>query len=66
MAITADIPDHVPLDGTALETDYESWLTRQVQEAIDDPRPSVPHNEVAAEWAIERAALLKQAKSMGN
>lgn len=45
---------------------YKGWLTQQVQEAIDDPRPSVPHSEVAAEWATERAALLKQAESMGN
>ncbi len=45
---------------------YKGWLTQQVQEAIDDPRPGVPHCEVAAEWATERAALLKQAESMRN
>lgn len=45
---------------------YKGWLTREVQEAIDDPRPSVPHSEVAAEWAVERAALLNKAKRMGN
>ena len=28
---------------------YTAWLTQQVQEAIDDPRPSVPHAQVAAE-----------------
>ncbi len=44
---------------------YKGWLTNEVQEAIDDPRPSVPHAQVAAEWATERAALLKQAKSKG-
>jgi len=43
---------------------YKGWLTQQVQEAIDDHRPSVPHSEVAAEWAAERAALLRQAESM--
>ena len=40
---------------------YKGWLTQQVQEAIDDPRPSIPHDAVMAEWNIERAALLKQA-----
>lgn len=45
---------------------YKGWLTQQVQEAIDDPRPSVPHSEVAAEWAAERAVLVKQAESMGG
>ena len=44
---------------------YKGWLTQQVQEAIDDPRPSVSHAEVVAEWELERAALLKQADSMG-
>ncbi|EBA01117.1 hypothetical protein [Marinobacter sp. ELB17] len=25
---------------------YNQWLAAEIQEAIDDPRPSVPHNEV--------------------
>jgi hypothetical protein len=45
---------------------YTGWLTQQVQEAIDDPRPSVPQAQVAAEWATERAALLQQAERMGS
>ena len=45
---------------------YTGWLTQQVQEAIDDPRPSVPHERVAHDWAAERAALVKRAESMGN
>lgn len=45
---------------------YKGWLTLQVQAAIDDPRPSVPHSEVAAEWATERAALLQQAERIGG
>lgn len=45
---------------------YKGWLTQQVQEAIDDPRPNVSHAQVAAEWKIERAALLQQAESAGN
>ena len=44
-------------------TERKGWLTQQVQEAINDPRPSVSHSEVVAEWAIERAALLKQVES---
>ena len=27
---------------------YNQWLAAEIQEAIDDPRPSVPHNEVMA------------------
>lgn len=45
---------------------YKGWLTQQVQEAIDDPRPSVPHEQVAVDWATERAALVKRAENMGN
>ena len=25
---------------------YDSWFRAQVQEAIDDPRPSIPHEQV--------------------
>lgn len=45
---------------------YKGWLTKEVQEAIDDPRPSVSHAQVAAEWKVERAALAKQVKSAGH
>jgi len=44
---------------------YNEWLVKQVQEAIDDPRPSVPHAQVIANWQIERAALLEQADRAG-
>ena len=43
---------------------YTIWLTQQVQEAIDDPRPSVPHTQAMDDWAIERAALLLQAENI--
>lgn len=45
---------------------YTAWLTAQVQEAIDDPSPSVPHSEVAADWALERAALLAASGTAGG
>ena len=45
---------------------YKGWLTQQVQEAIDDPQPSVPHEQVVAEWEIERAALLRKAQGRGD
>lgn len=45
---------------------YDKWFRGQVQEAIDDPRPSVPHDQVVAEWNAERAALLKQAERKGS
>lgn len=27
---------------------YSAWLVAEIQESIDDPRPSLPHNEVMA------------------
>jgi hypothetical protein len=62
MAITTDTIAHSPLERLVESAAYEGWLTQQVQEAIEDPRPSVPHSEVTAEWATERAALLKEAE----
>ena len=40
---------------------YDKWFRAQVQESIDDPRPSIPHEQVMAEFAERRAALRKQA-----
>ncbi len=28
---------------------YDTWFRAQVQEAIDDPRPSIPHAQVMAD-----------------
>ena len=38
------------------EDGYEKWLAKEVQEAINDPRPSIPHDEVMAEWEAEKSA----------
>lgn len=40
---------------------YDRWFRAQVQDALDDPSSSIPQDEVEAEWAIERAGLLKRA-----
>ena len=40
---------------------YDKWFRAQVQESLDDPRPSIPHEEVMAEFAGRRAALRKRA-----
>lgn len=38
---------------------YERWFRDQVQASIDDPRPSIPHDQVKAEFAARRAKLAK-------
>jgi hypothetical protein len=45
---------------------YKGWLSQEVQDAIDDPRPSVSHEQVVDEWQKERAALQKQVENRGN
>ena len=42
---------------------YDKWFRNQVQAALDDPRPAIPHEEVAARWARKRAQLLKKVKA---
>lgn len=37
--------------------DYNSWFCAQVQASRDDPRPSIPSEEVKAHFAKKRAAL---------
>jgi hypothetical protein len=39
---------------------HAAWLQEQVQASIDDPRPSLPDDQVRARFA-DRKAALKQA-----
>ncbi len=39
---------------------YDQWFRSQVQEALDDPRPGMPHEEVSARWRRKRSQLLKK------
>lgn len=36
--------------------EHDAWFRAKVQEALDDPRPSVPHEKVKALFAQKRAA----------
>lgn len=42
---------------------YDKWFRSQVQAALDDPRPGVPHEEVSARWQKKRSRLLKTLRS---
>ncbi len=39
---------------------HDAWFRGKVQEALDDPRPAVPHEEVEAHFARRRAAALRK------
>ena len=42
---------------------YDKWFRSQVQVALDDPRPGIPHEEVSVRWARKRVQLAKKAKA---
>jgi Stability determinant len=42
---------------------YDKWFREQVQAALDDPRPSIPNEEVKARWKVKRAELGKRIKA---
>ena len=40
---------------------HDAWFRAKVLEALDDPRPGIPHDEVEAYFAGRRAAALRKA-----
>ncbi len=42
--------------------EHDAWFRAKVQEALDDPRPAIPHQEVEAYFAERRAAALQKVK----
>jgi DNA-damage-inducible protein J len=47
----------IPLGLVGEDREYDAWFRARVQEAIDDPRPRIPHEVVKAEFAVLRAEL---------
>ncbi|CAJ6802058.1 hypothetical protein AQ708_29010 [Burkholderia pseudomallei] len=45
---------------------YDRWLREQVQASLDDPRPSIPHEQVQQEMAVKKAALRKRLARAGG
>jgi hypothetical protein len=41
---------------------YDAWFRAKVQEALDDPRPDIPHEQVMAEMKAIIAGLAKPAE----
>lgn len=45
---------------------YDAWFRAKVQEALDDPRPRIPNEEVQREFAKRKAELRKKLSSGDN
>ena len=43
---------------------YDKWFREQVQEALDDPRPSISNAEVKKHFAAKRKELQKRIKAV--
>ena len=39
---------------------HDAWFRAKVQEALDDPRPAISHDEVEAHFARRRTAALRK------
>ena len=46
-------------DGAA----HDAWFRAKVQEALNDPRPAIPHKKVEVHFAKRRAAALRKIKA---
>lgn len=42
---------------TTAQEKHTAWLAAEIQAAIDDPRPSIPHEEVMARMDAQIARL---------
>jgi len=49
-------------DDAASREAYDSWGRAKIQEALEDPRPSLSQEEVEAHFAKRRAAVLASSK----
>ena len=44
---------------------HDAWFRAKVQEALDDPRPAIPHEQVEVHFAKRRAAANEQRDRKG-
>ena len=52
--------------GLVADTDaHDAWFRAKVQEALNDPRPPIPHDEVEARCANRRAAARRRSAKGG-
>ena len=55
------LPEPIPLAPESTIS-YNEYVRQAVQAALDDPRPSIPHEQAKRDFALKRAALLQRSK----
>jgi hypothetical protein len=43
---------------------HDRWFREQVREALDDPRPAIPHEQVKVAWTLKRKELMLRANGV--
>ena len=64
LVVTKVAEDGVIPAGILPDPEYDAWIRAEIEEALRDESPGIPAEEVEAEFARKRAALL--AKLGGN
>ena len=49
----------LPFAFTANPVAHDAWFRAKVQEALDDPRPAIVHEDVEADFAKRRAVAIR-------
>jgi DNA-damage-inducible protein J len=52
----------LPFELTADADAHDAWFRAKVEEALNDPRPAIPHKKVEAHFAKRRAAALRKTR----
>jgi DNA-damage-inducible protein J len=50
----------LPFAPTPTTAEYDAWFRAKVQEALNDPRPAIPNNQVSRHFARKRSAALSK------
>jgi DNA-damage-inducible protein J len=52
----------LPFSLTPNAAEHDAWFRAKVQQALDEPRPAVPHEQVEKHFAKRRRAALRKAQ----
>jgi DNA-damage-inducible protein J len=56
----------LPFALTQNAAEHDAWFRAKVREALDDPRPAVPHEQVEAHFDERRATALAKEQNDGE
>jgi len=60
--MTKESKSSAPIPPPDSAPSYDEWLAAETEDAINDPRPSIPGDEVERHFAAKRDALKKRIK----